>query len=59
MEILYEKQVTSKETVKRIVELVAVLFSEYYFYPNAYIVEIDEKGKYVYKFDYPVVFRID
>lgn len=59
LEIVYEKQVASKETVKRIVEPVAVLFSEYYFYLNAFIVELDEDGKYVHKFDHPAVFRID
>jgi len=59
MEIIYEKQVASKETVKRIVEPVAVLFSEYYFYLNAFIVELDENGKYVHKFEHPAICRID
>ncbi len=59
LEITYEKQVASKETVIRKVEPVAILFSEYYFYLNAYIVEQDEKGKYIRKFDYPAIFRID
>ena len=59
LEIVYEKQVSSKEIVKRIVEPVAVLFSEYYFYLNAFIVEQDGNGKYVHIFDYPTVFRID
>lgn len=59
LEITYEKQVASKETVSRMVEPVAILFSEYYFYLNAYIVEQDEKGKYTRKFEYPAVFRID
>lgn len=59
LEITYEKQVASKETVTRTVEPVAILFSEYYFYLNAYIVEQDEKGKYTRKFDYPAIFRID
>lgn len=59
LEIVYEKQVASKDTVKRMVEPVAVLFSEYYFYLNAYIVEKDESGRYVHKFDHPAVFRID
>lgn len=59
LEITYEKQVSAKETVKRIVEPVAVLFSEYYFYLNAYIVEPDDKGEYVQKYDYPTIFRID
>lgn len=59
LEIVYEKQVASKETVTRIVEPVAVLFSEYYFYLNAYIVEQNETGEYVHIYDYPAIFRID
>ena len=59
LEITYEKQVSTKETVKRIIQPVAVIFSEYYFYLNAFIVEQDEKGKYLQKHDYPAVFRID
>jgi len=59
LEITYEKQVASKEMVTRMVEPVAILFSEFYFYLNAYIVEKDDKGKYVRKFDYPAIFRID
>ena len=39
IELVYQKQVYLKETVKRIVQPVAILFSEYYFYLNAYIVE--------------------
>lgn len=59
LEIVYEKQVASKETVKRMVEPAAIIFSEYYFYLNAYIVEKDEKGDYVRKYDFPAVFRVD
>lgn len=59
LEIVYEKQVSAKETVTRVVHPVAILFSEYYFYLNAYIVVQDEKGKEIYQYDYPTVFRID
>lgn len=59
LEITYQKQVSSKETVKRIVQPAALLFSEYYFYLNAYIVEQDEKGEYKQKYDYPAIFRLD
>lgn len=59
IELVYQKQVYLKETVKRIVQPVAILFSEYYFYLNAYIVEKDDKGKYIHKYDYPAVFRLD
>ena len=38
---------------------VSIMFSEYYFYLNAFIVEKDENGKYVHKYNYPAIFRID
>ena len=59
LEIKYQKQVYNNDTVKRIVQPVALIFSEYYFYLNAYIVEKDEDGKYVQKYDYPAIFRLD
>ncbi len=37
----------------------AILFSEYYFYLNAFIVEPDGTGGCTHKYDYPAVFRID
>ena len=46
-------------TIKRVIEPVALLFSEYYFYLNAFIVEKDERGKYVHKYSYPTIFRMD
>lgn len=55
----YARANAPRESIERIVEPVAILFSEYYFYLNAYIVEKDEVGKYVHKYDYPAVFRID
>jgi predicted DNA-binding transcriptional regulator YafY len=55
----YARANDPEESVKRIVEPVAILFSEYYFYLNAYIVEKDELGKYVHKYNYPAIFRID
>lgn len=58
LELTYEKQVSSKETVRRVVEPVAILFSEYYFYLNAYIVEKQGEG-YKHLYDYPTTFRID
>lgn len=59
LEITYRKQLPSREKVKRIIEPVAIIFSEYYFYLNAYIVEENEAGEYVQKYDYPAVFRVD
>lgn len=57
--IEYFKAGNSEETIQRIIEPVAILFSEYYFYLNAFIVEKDGRGKYVHKYDYPAIFRID
>ena len=58
IEITYEKKFSNQETVKRIVEPVAILFSEYYFYLNAYIVEKKE-NTYEPRYSYPAVFRLD
>ena len=59
LEIRYQRQIKAKDQITRIVQPVAILFSEYYFYLNAYIVEPDENGRYVQKYDYPAIFRID
>lgn len=59
LEIVYQKQVDSKERVKRVIWPVAILFSEYYFYLNGYIVEKNQQGEYGKKYDYPTTFRID
>lgn len=55
----YARANAPRESIKRVVEPVAILFSEYYFYLNAYIVEKDAVGKYVHKYNYPAIFRID
>ena len=55
----YARANAPRESIKRIVEPVSILFSEYYFYLNAFIVEKDDTGKYVHKYSYPAVFRID
>lgn len=59
IEITYIKAEHGDEIVTRMVEPMAVLFSEYYFYLNAFIVEKDEKGNHIHKYDYPAIFRID
>lgn len=59
LEITYKKGEHTRETVKRLIEPVALLFSEYYFYLNAFIVERDESGALSHKYDYPAIFRID
>lgn len=57
--IEYARANDPRELVERIIEPLAILFSEYYFYLNAFIVEKDESGKYVHKYNYPAIFRID
>lgn len=58
LEITYERLGDDKTAVHRTIEPVALLFSEYYFYLNAYIVK-NVDGKYERKYSYPAVFRID
>lgn len=55
----YARMNAPRESIKRVVEPISIMFSEYYFYLNAYIVEKDESGKYVHKYNYPAIFRID
>lgn len=59
LEIAYQRQTDREKAVKRVVQPVAILFSEYYFYLNAFIVEKDEKGQYQQKYHYPAIFRLD
>ncbi len=59
IEITYHRMVDTKTDVKRVVQPVAVIFSEYYFYLNAYIVEKNGRDEYVHKYNYPAVFRLD
>jgi len=59
IEITYTRATDKKERVSRIVEPVAIMFSDFYFYLQAYIVEENEAGEYEHRFDYPAIFRID
>lgn len=59
LEIKYTKAGKSTEYVTRIVEPVGIVFSEYYFYLNANIVEKNEKGHYESNYEYPAIFRLD
>lgn len=62
LEIKYQKPETDeqpqKEEKTRIIEPVGILFAEYYFYLIAYVDVLDQT-KYVHKYDYPAIFRID
>lgn len=55
----YQRREEGQPPVERVVEPVSILFSEYYFYLNAYIVKSDDLGLYTHKYDYPAVFRMD
>lgn len=59
LEINYTKAEHTEETITRLLEPVAILFSEYYFYLNAFIVEREKNGVCKHKYSYPAVFRID
>ena len=61
VEIKYEKMSKEKNGKKQsyIVEPVGLLFSEYYFYLNAFIDEKLENGQYGHKYQYPAIFRLD
>ena len=57
VEITYEKQSDSKMKNKRLVEPLSILFSEYYFYLLANLIEKDENKKINKLYDYPAVLR--
>lgn len=59
IEITYAKAEHGNEMVTRLVEPVAILFSEFYFYLNAFIVERGADGNCGHKYNYPAIFRID
>lgn len=57
--IEYFRAVNKPEVVKRIIEPISILFSEFYFYLNAFIVIKNDKDEYVHKYSFPAIFRID
>ena len=59
LELTYQRQNSAQPPVRRITEPVALIFSEFYFYLNAYIVEPDQQGRYVHKYNFPAIFRLD
>ena len=59
LELTYQRQDTSQPPVRRDVEPVALIFSEFYFYLNAHIVEANERGGYTHKYNFPAIFRLD
>ena len=59
IEIKYKKMSKDHKASVYIVEPVGLLFSEFYFYLNAFICETDENGEFVHKYQYPAIFRLD
>lgn len=59
MEIQYERMKEPK-LVKRRIEPVGIMFSEYYFYLTAYLQEVDRKAEFEEPGDrFPTIYRID
>lgn len=59
MEIQYER-VKDHKTVKRTVEPVGILFSEYYFYLTAFLRDVNRESEFDNKDDcFPTIYRID
>lgn len=59
MEIQYER-VKDHKTVKRTVEPVGILFSEYYFYLTAFLRDVNRENEFDNKDDcFPTIYRID
>jgi predicted DNA-binding transcriptional regulator YafY len=60
MKISYHKQAEDNCLVERMIEPLAIMFSEYYFYLIANIVRLDEESGIIQQIhQYPAVFRID
>ncbi len=58
-DIYYLRVNDDHNPIKRTIEPVSIMFSEYYFYLQAYIVDEKEADVYEHKYDYPAVFRVD
>lgn len=60
MKISYHKQAEKNEMVERTIEPLAIMFSEYYFYLIANIVNLNEQSGAIQQiYQYPAVFRVD
>ena len=59
IEITYQKGGAEGKLVSQIIQPLAVIFSEYYFYLIANIVKKDKKGTYEKRYQHPAVYRID
>ena len=59
LELTYQKAGETGEYVKSIVEPLAIVFSDFYFYLIANKTEKNERGRYEKIYEYPAVYRID
>lgn len=59
LQIVYSRQNETLPSVEHIIEPVALMFSEYYFYLNAYVLDISESKQFTHKHQYPTIFRVD
>ena len=59
LRVCYRRQGERDAGVNWVVEPVAILFSEYYFYLLAYVTERDSYGSWVHRHDWPSTFRVD
>jgi len=59
LEISYRKGGEEEKLITSVIQPLAVVFSEYYFYLIANIVKKSKQGYYVRIYEYPAVYRID
>ena len=59
VEITYNTQSETKRQKSYIIQPLAIIFSDFYFYLNGFIVEKNSKGDYIQKYNHPTTFRID
>ncbi len=59
LELTYQKAGDTGECIKSIVEPLAIVFSDFYFYLIANKTEKNERGRYEKIYEYPAVYRID
>ena len=59
LEISYRKGGEEEKVITSVIQPLAVVFSEYYFYLIANIVKKSKQGYYVRIYEYPAVYRID
>jgi len=59
VDIYYIRSSDDNSPIKRTIEPVSIMFSEYYFYLQGYIVDKTGEDTFEHKYDYPAIFRVD